>query len=83
MNSMTATIISVIADTFSVDEDDITRNTIAADVDGWDSLSHTVLMIRLEKRLGIRINERIAFKANSVGMLIDAICDESAGYKTT
>lgn len=77
MNDIAATVITVIAETFYVDASSIGRNTVANDVDGWDSLSHTVLMIRLEKRLGMRIDERIALKANSVGALIDALQSES------
>ncbi|MFC5741205.1 acyl carrier protein [Dyella tabacisoli] len=83
MQDLTASVISVIAETFSVDASSISRHTVAADVDGWDSLSHTVLMIRLEKCLGMRIDERVALKANSVGALIDALRNESACGEST
>jgi len=70
---------AVIGDTFAVDPACISRATRAADIDGWDSLSHTVLMIRLEKRLGMLISDRIAGKAADVGELIDLLCAEAAG----
>lgn len=71
------TVIAVIGETFSVAPSHLSRSTTAADVDGWDSLAHTVLMVRLEKRLGMRIAESIAAKAVSVGELIDLICAEA------
>ena len=66
-------VIAVIADTFSVAPADIGDATTASDIDGWDSLSHTVLMVRLQKRLGIAISERIAARAQTVGELVEAI----------
>jgi acyl carrier protein len=73
-----AAVTEVIAQTFFVDPLQVTRATKAADIDGWDSLSHTVLMIRLEKRLGMPISDRIAAKAADVGELIDMLSAEAA-----
>jgi len=83
MSDIAATVISVIAETFSIGPDAVSRDTVAADIDGWDSLSHTVLMLRLEKRLGRRIDERVAIKANSVGALIDLLSSGSVGQERT
>jgi acyl carrier protein len=69
---------AVIGEMFSVDTARIDRATTATDIDGWDSLAHTVLMVRLERRLGMPISERIAAKASSVGELIDLLSMESA-----
>jgi acyl carrier protein len=68
-----ALVIAVIAETFSVAASDICQTTTASDVDSWDSLSHTVLMVRLHRRLGIAIPERIAARAQTVGELIEMI----------
>ena len=68
-----ARVIAVIADTFSVSESEIGYATTAADVDGWDSLAHTVLMVRLQKQLGIAIPEAIAARAQTVGELVELI----------
>lgn len=73
-----AVVMAVVAETFPGGASNISRDTTAADVDGWDSLAHTVLMIRLEKRLGMPISDRIAAKAGSVGELIDLICEQPA-----
>lgn len=63
----------VIAETFSYPEADIDRDTVADDVSGWDSLSHTILMIRLQTALGVDIPEQVAAEANTVGELADRL----------
>lgn len=73
-----AIVMAVVAETFPSNSSSISRDTTAADVDGWDSLAHTVLMIRLEKRLGMPISDRIAAKSSSVGELIDLLCTQTA-----
>jgi acyl carrier protein len=67
----------VIAETFGVSPDSITRETTADDVDGWDSLSHTVLMIRLGRALGAPVSERLAAEAVNVGALADGLVASS------
>ena len=68
-----ARVIAVIAETFGADPAGIGRDTTADDVDGWDSLAHTILMIRLERALGVRIDEATAAGAANVGELIDGL----------
>lgn len=67
------TIVAIVAETFSVDPVTIDRSTVSEDVDGWDSLAHTILMLRLEKALHIRVDEELASTVNNVGELIDGI----------
>ena len=62
----------VIAETFGVDPGTIGRDTTAEDVDGWDSLQHTILMVRLARALGLVVPESAAESA-TVGALIDAL----------
>jgi acyl carrier protein len=66
-------VIATIAETFSVDSTTICRSTIASDIDGWDSLSHTILLMRIEKALQVRIDETLASTAENVGELIDGL----------
>ena len=63
----------VIAETFGIPEAAIDRTTTAEDVDGWDSLSHTILMVRLGRALGIEIPEAVAAEVANVGALADAV----------
>lgn len=63
----------IIAETLNVKRDVITRDTMAEDVDGWDSLTHTILMVRLQRRLNLTVGEKIAATATNVGELCDMI----------
>lgn len=63
----------IIAETLNVKRDVITRDTMAEDVDGWDSLTHTILMVRLQRRLNLTVGEKIAATATKVGELCDMI----------
>ncbi len=51
----------------------IDEQTTAADVDGWDSLSHVRILLEIEKRLGIRFDGSEASHAKDVGELVDLI----------
>ncbi len=64
---------AIIAETFDVPAGSITDDAVADDIDGWDSLSHTVLMIRLQNAFGIRIPETVAAEAATVGELTAAV----------
>ena len=39
---------NAIEDTFMVDASEITGDTVAMDISGWDSLSHTILLSNIE-----------------------------------
>jgi acyl carrier protein len=55
-----------------VDDDTVivTRETTAADVNGWDSLAHGRIMLTLEVTLGLRIDIEQTYEATTVGELI-------------
>ncbi|MGJ0394888.1 MAG: acyl carrier protein [Methylocystis sp.] len=63
----------IIAETFNVDEGEITNETTADDVDGWDSLAHTILMVRLQRNLNLTIPETLAANSETVGALIEGL----------
>lgn len=63
----------VIAETFNIDDDEITNQTTADDVDGWDSLAHTILMVRLQRSLKLTIPESLAANSQTVGALIEGL----------
>ena len=70
------TVFAIVAETFSVAPETITRATIADDVDGWDSLGHSILMTRLSRQLGFPIGEEIASGPQNCGALADALARE-------
>ena len=45
----------------------------AADVDGWDSLSHIRLMLTVERAFGIKFTAAEIGKLENVGQLVDVI----------
>lgn len=51
----------------------IDRNTTAEDVPGWDSFSHTILLLTINNRFKIHLPTAIEF--NTVGDLCDKISE--------
>lgn len=74
------TVIQVIAKHFRTDPASITAATTALEVKGWDSLNHTLLLMRLEQVFQVRIEAHAAFQAANVGELAALI--EAAPRRT-
>jgi acyl carrier protein len=53
----------------------ITRETKAMDVRGWDSLTHTMVLMQIEDGFGIRLPIDRVLGLNSVGELVDLIAE--------
>jgi acyl carrier protein len=63
----------VFRELFGDDRLTVSETTTAADVDGWDSLTHIQLLLMIEQRFGIKFNTgEIAGMAN-VGALVKVI----------
>ena len=52
---------------------DLTDETTAEDVEGWDSLSHVQLVAAMEEAFGIEFKSREILSWDNVGDLIDSI----------
>lgn len=70
--SVLARVARVIHETFGDASVDITADTVAEDVPGWDSLSHTILTLALEEEFGIELPPSSREFAN-VGELVASI----------
>jgi acyl carrier protein len=68
-----AEVAAIIRETFRQPDAEITRDTVALDVDGWDSLSHTMLILGVEKRFGVRLPPERVFDLEDVGELVDLV----------
>lgn len=66
----------IIGSMFDVSPESITRETVAADVDGWDSLGHVTLMMMIERRLNVVLGEDDAGDLSDVGALIDKVAEQ-------
>jgi acyl carrier protein len=51
----------------------VTRTTTANQIDGWDSVSHTLLILALERRFDVRFPADKMYAANNTGELADIL----------
>ncbi len=78
--AVAALVIDAVVSTFRVtDRMTISAATTAQDVDGWDSLSHTMLLMKIEDELGCELPLDRVYGAANVGDLIDIAADARAG----
>lgn len=70
---------AIIRLTFGADEaTPVTRETQAYDIDGWDSLSHSTLLIMIEREFQIAISADEGEDFDNVGQLADFIAGKVA-----
>jgi acyl carrier protein len=65
--------------TFNDPDLEVTRSTVADDIDGWDSLSHAVLIFRLEKYCNVQIPAAVATSFQNIGELADRLVELTSG----
>jgi acyl carrier protein len=63
----------VMARTFGVPPESIVETTRADDVEGWDSLSHLIVLTGIERRLNVKLPLTEAYAAQNVGALVDLV----------
>jgi acyl carrier protein len=54
----------------------ITRETTSADVEGWDSLSHAILIMKVEQEFELELPFDRVYDLANVGALADLVDDE-------
>lgn len=57
----------------------VTRSTSSADVDGWDSLSHSLFILAIEEEFGVDLPLDKTFELQDVGELADLLGSVGAG----
>jgi len=70
MNDIGEKVREIIAASFHVPASTISDATRAADVEGWDSLAHATLILRMQRILKIRLDPGEANSAQDVAGLI-------------
>ena len=63
----------IIRDTIQCGPVPISRTTRAMDVRGWDSLSHTMILMNLEDGFGVELPMDRVLRLGTVGDLVDLI----------
>ena len=69
MSDVTAKVREVVAGSFDVDPSELHDGTTARDVEGWDSLAHATLILRLQRVFGVRLDPAAANGAQDLGSL--------------
>lgn len=64
------TVRRVVAESFDIDPARVSGDTVADDVEGWDSLAHARLILRLQRVLNIDLDPAAANAAQSVAALV-------------
>lgn len=65
----------IIRDTLECGPVPISRETQAMHVRGWDSLSHTMILMQLEDGFGVRLPMERVLRLGTVGELADLIAE--------
>ncbi|MCP5149645.1 MAG: acyl carrier protein [Chromatiales bacterium] len=72
---------AILVDIFMDDDIEIDAETTADDIPGWDSLSHTIVMLSIEKKFGISIARNTEFA--NIGELVAFISRELESASVT
>lgn len=72
-NEILAKVQDIFRDELELDDLELTDETTADDVEGWDSLSHIQLVAALEEAFMIEFKSREILSWDNVGDLIDSI----------
>ena len=63
----------IIAREFAIPSDSVDIGTTADDIDGWDSIAHTSLIMAIEKFYHIRFENEEVYEFSNVGVLFGRI----------
>jgi acyl carrier protein len=66
-------VLEKIASVLKTDPRRLNRNTTAADVTGWDSVTHANLILTLEDTYGMQFSDDEILDMSNVGMLYDRL----------
>jgi acyl carrier protein len=66
-------VVSTITEHFQCVGKRITPETTAPEIHGWDSLAHTIVIMKIERAFGIEIADEKIFRLRNVGDLALAV----------
>lgn len=75
-NEILAKLQDVFRDVFDNEEIEITVDTVAEDIEEWDSLAHIQLVNELEKEFKIKLSAKEILSWDNVGEMIEAIAQK-------
>ncbi len=66
-------IVMVIRDFFNCPDEIISLETVALDINGWDSLAHTIFMLELESEFAIKFTAAETLNFNNLSEILEAV----------
>jgi len=66
-------LLPIFCDVFGDDEISLSRATTAQDIEGWDSMMHVNLIVKIEKTLGFKFKTSEIAKFKNVGDVADSV----------
>lgn len=66
----------IFSDLFDIDGIEISRDTTASDINGWDSLMHITLVSEVEEAFEIKFTMKQILEMQNVGEMIDLIIEK-------
>lgn len=66
----------IIKRTFRCPDAQILPETVSSDIDGWDSVSHVMVILECEREFGIRFPQERIYSLRDVGELCEVISNE-------
>ena len=73
MSEVATRVREVVGKSFGVDPAELHDGTTARDVEGWDSLAHATLILRLQRVFGVRLDPAKANAAQDLGSLTSLV----------
>jgi acyl carrier protein len=70
--------LSLIVSEETGDDAELTRESTADDVPGWDSVAHSRIMLRAEQAFKVRLDTDVFYSLATVGDLIDYLRKQMA-----
>lgn len=67
----------VFQDVFDDENISVFDEMTAGDVDGWDSLTHIILVVAVEKEFGLRLNAAEVGKLENVGEMLTILAERA------
>ena len=72
-NEILAEVQGIFRDVLDNEEIELANETVADDIEEWDSLTHIQLIVAIEKRFRIRFTSKEILSWKNVGEMIDCI----------
>jgi len=72
-NQILAEVQDIFRDVLDNEEIELTNETVADDIDEWDSLSHIQLIVAIEKHFKVKFTSKEILSWKNVGEMVDAL----------